>query len=473
MPDDGGVHDERRAVPRRCGTSSRRSGATPAPAATCGTRGPTPTWPAGSGSSSRRRAADLDRRDRRQRQPVRLVGSTRRPADAVRHRQPLRLGPARRRRTTGRSAIVSRAPRRRRAARRAASTPGRPIGVAAFAEEEGSRFGVACLGSRLLTGALDPERALRAARPRRGHARRGDGRGRARTRRRSAPTRTGWPASAPSSSCTSSRAARWPTWTRRSAWRSAIWPHGRWRLDFTGEGNHAGTTRWPTGATRCSPSRTPCWPPNKEARLRGGARHRRPGRRCEPNATNAIPSPVSRLAGRAGRRPATPWTALVDGDPARGRRSGPRRDGTAVTMTAESVTPAVAVRRRAASSRLARRCSAARRCCRPAPGTTPACWPRHVPTAMLFVRNPTGVSHAPAEHATDADCAAGVAALADGARGAGVPPVTRYQRASTPGSAPAAGRRADVLIEVADGRFTAVTPGRAGRAPPTRSPAPA
>ena len=37
----------------------------------------------------------------------------------------------------------------------------------------------------------------------------------------------------------------------------------------------------------------------------------------------------------------------------------------------------------------------------------------HVPTAMLFVRNPSGVSHSPAEYATDADCAAGVAALAD------------------------------------------------------------
>ena len=37
----------------------------------------------------------------------------------------------------------------------------------------------------------------------------------------------------------------------------------------------------------------------------------------------------------------------------------------------------------------------------------------HVPTAMLFVRNPTGVSHAPTEYATDIDCAAGVEALAD------------------------------------------------------------
>ena len=36
-----------------------------------------------------------------------------------------------------------------------------------------------------------------------------------------------------------------------------------------------------------------------------------------------------------------------------------------------------------------------------------------IPTAMLFVRNPTGVSHSPAEHAEEDDCLAGVAALAD------------------------------------------------------------
>ncbi|HSZ41489.1 MAG TPA: M20/M25/M40 family metallo-hydrolase [Trebonia sp.] len=34
-----------------------------------------------------------------------------------------------------------------------------------------------------------------------------------------------------------------------------------------------------------------------------------------------------------------------------------------------------------------------------------------LPTAMLFVRNPTGVSHSPQETATAADCAAGAAAL--------------------------------------------------------------
>ena len=31
---------------------------------------------------------------------------------------------------------------------------------------------------------------------------------------------------------------------------------------------------------------------------------------------------------------------------------------------------------------------------------------------MLFVRNPSGVSHSPAEHADPADCVAGVHALA-------------------------------------------------------------
>ena len=36
-----------------------------------------------------------------------------------------------------------------------------------------------------------------------------------------------------------------------------------------------------------------------------------------------------------------------------------------------------------------------------------------IPTAMVFVRNPTGVSHSPDEHAETADCLAGVEALAD------------------------------------------------------------
>ena len=44
-------------------------------------------------------------------------------------------------------------------------TPSRPVAVVAFEEEEGSRFGIACLGSKLVTGAVDPESALRLAPP--------------------------------------------------------------------------------------------------------------------------------------------------------------------------------------------------------------------------------------------------------------------------------------------------------------------
>jgi len=36
-----------------------------------------------------------------------------------------------------------------------------------------------------------------------------------------------------------------------------------------------------------------------------------------------------------------------------------------------------------------------------------------IPSAMLFVRNPTGVSHSPSEHAEMPDCLAGVDALAE------------------------------------------------------------
>src|SRR5690606_20254835 len=38
------------------------------------------------------------------------------------------------------------------------ATPRRPVAVAVFAAEEGARFGVPCLGSGLLTGAVEPDR---------------------------------------------------------------------------------------------------------------------------------------------------------------------------------------------------------------------------------------------------------------------------------------------------------------------------
>ena len=80
-----------------------------------------------------------------------------------------------------------------------------------------------------------------------------------------------------------------------------------------------------------------------------------------------------------------------------------------------------------------------------------------IPTAMVFVRNPTGISHSPDEHAETADCLAGVDALAD--------VLSELARRSARMTAYLLERawlgdafRDDVLVEVEDGRFTSVTP---------------
>jgi len=46
------------------------------------------------------------------------------------------------------------------ALRAAGLQPARPVGVVNFGDEEGARFGIACAGSRMVTGALARDRAL-------------------------------------------------------------------------------------------------------------------------------------------------------------------------------------------------------------------------------------------------------------------------------------------------------------------------
>jgi N-carbamoyl-L-amino-acid hydrolase len=286
-------------------------------------------------------------------------------------------------------------------------TPARPLAVAVFTEEEGSRFGLACLGSRLLTGAITAERAL-ALRDR-AEVTLGD----AMAAAGADPAQVG---------PDPDRVARIAAFVelhveqgRRLADEgapvgiaSAIWPHGRWRLEFRGEGNHAGTTRM---GDRRDPMLTLAYTvlaANKEARLAGA--HATVGRvQVAPNATNAVPSSATAwLDARAADEPTL--AAVVDAIGARAsERAG--RDGTSVAVTAESTSP---------QTEFSAELIATLRAVLPAAPVLPTgaghdagVLAGHVPTAMLFVRNPTGVSHAPAESATDADCAAGVTALAD------------------------------------------------------------
>ncbi len=284
--------------------------------------------------------------------------------------------------------------------------PRRPVAVAVFVEEEGSRFGLACLGTRLLVGAVDPEKARTLTDP--------DGVTLAQAVADAGgdPDRLG---------PDPERLARIGVFVELHVEQgrglvdlgapvgvaSGIWPHGRWRLDVTGRGDHAGTTRM---ADRRDPMLTAAYAvlaANKEARLRGA--HATVGRlRVHPNATNAVPSKVSCwLDARAASEETL--TGLVEA--VRGRVADrAARDGTEIVLTAESVSPAVefdpVLRDRLAALLDDAPVLAT------AAGHDAGILAAHVPTAMLFVRNPTGVSHDPAEHATDADCAAGVAALA-------------------------------------------------------------
>jgi beta-ureidopropionase / N-carbamoyl-L-amino-acid hydrolase len=278
----------------------------------------------------------------------------------------------------------------------------RPVGVVAFTEEEGSRFGVACLGSRLLTGALDPERAA-ALRDR-------DGVTLAEAMKSGGvdgalgpdPARLSGIGTFVELHIEQGRALTAPVGVA-----SAIWPHGRWRVDIAGQGNHAGTTRM---ADRRDPMLTFAYTvlaANKEARLKGG--HATVGRvSVEPNATNAIPSRVTAwLDARApDRSTLDDLVAAISGRVT--ERAG--RDGTNVTMAPGSLSPVVDFHT-GLRDRIAALLGGAPVLPTGA-GHDAGVLAGHVPTAMLFVRNPTGISHAPEESATDVDCAAGVEALA-------------------------------------------------------------
>jgi N-carbamoyl-L-amino-acid hydrolase len=150
---------------------------------------------------------------------------------------------------------------------------------------------------------------------------------------------------------------------------------------------------------------------NKQARL-SGARATFGRLDVHPNGTNAVPSSVT--AWLDARAQSSDDLAAMLATVGRMTAERAERDGTAVEVAVESLSPAVefdaALGRRVASQ--------------PDGSTWPviATMAGHdagvlstagVPTAMLFVRNPTGVSHAPAEHADMADCLAGVAALTD------------------------------------------------------------
>jgi N-carbamoyl-L-amino-acid hydrolase len=131
-----------------------------------------------------------------------------------------------------------------------------------------------------------------------------------------------------------------------------------------------------------------------------------------PNGTNAVPSLVR--AWLDARAESEEQLAELLQAVERRAQDQATRDGTALKVIAESASGAVTF-----DPDLAARLAA---------GHDGGEWPiiptaaghdagilaqAGIPTAMLFVRNPSGISHSPEEKATMSDCLAGVEALAD------------------------------------------------------------
>ncbi len=282
--------------------------------------------------------------------------------------------------------------------------PARPIAIANFVDEEGARFGIACAGSQLATGDLAADRVL-GRKDRDGITMAEAMTARGRDPRGVGPS--GWLDDVGAFVELHVEQGRHLVHTDDAVGvATAIWPHGRWRLDFCGVADHAGATRMadrrdPMGGYAATVLAARRLATDADARATFGRLE------VEPGGTNAIPS---RVRAWLDARAATEGELerLVDGIVADARRAA-ESDGTTVELVAESVSPAVEfdvpLRDRLAALLDAPVLPTGA-------GHDAGVLSRHVPTAMLFVRNPTGVSHSPAEHAEEADCEAGVEALA-------------------------------------------------------------
>ena len=274
----------------------------------------------------------------------------------------------------------------------------RDVAVVAFAEEEGARFGIACLGSRLMTGAIDADRARQLS-------------DRAGISLEDAMRRSGIDPSGLGAD--SRRLEQIETFLELHIEQGralvdlesalglgeAIWPHGRWRLDFSGRADHAGTTRMEDrDDPMLSYARTALAVSEHAAAHDARATFGR--LQLEPNATNAIPSRVTAwLDARAASD--QELSSLVDSIPTM----------PSLVVTAESVSSAVTFDPdlRARVSKVLGGPPAVPTAAGHDAGILASCG---IPTAMIFVRNPSGVSHSPAEYVGPEDCEAGVEALA-------------------------------------------------------------
>jgi N-carbamoyl-L-amino-acid hydrolase len=280
-------------------------------------------------------------------------------------------------------------------------TPSSPIGVVNFVDEEGARFGVSCAGSRMITGVLGADRAqaLRDA----------DGVTMAEAMRAAGrqPAHLGADPEALRRigsfiELHIEQGRGLIDLGRPVGVGNRLWAHGRWRIEIPGEANHAGTTRLSDrrdAVIGCA-----------HAVLAARAAAEAHGSLATVGKISIQPGGVNAIA-----RSATVWLDARAAEESMLRATVAQIEeqvaGSGAAVTEESWTPQTAFDD-ALVARLASLLDGAPVMSTGAGHDAGILANAGLPAAMIFVRNPTGVSHSPAEWAEPEDCLAGVAALA-------------------------------------------------------------
>lgn len=286
--------------------------------------------------------------------------------------------------------------------------PQRSLAIAVFPEEEGSRFGLPCLGSRLLTGKVsaDKARSLTDA----------DGDTLADVFQRGGidPAHIGRDDEA------LGRIGKFVELhieqgrglidlNQPFAVGSSILGHGRWRVRVQGQGNHAGTTRMQDRTDPVVAAAAMVGAVSTLAHEVDDARATVGRFEPFPGGTNVIASEVNFWLDA--RHPDDAVTRSLVGRITAACTALAETFGCTITVTEESLSPTVdfdADLTRELASLLPGA---------PLLGTgaghDAGILAEFVPSGMLFTRNPSGISHSPEEHADDADADLSAIALAD------------------------------------------------------------
>ncbi len=290
--------------------------------------------------------------------------------------------------------------------------PRRALAIAVFPEEEGSRFGVACLGSRLLTGALDPDKA-RKLKDADGNTYADVAAANGQDPRFIGADRKTLQQLGLFVELHVEQGRGLADLDQPVAIGSSILGHGRWKLSVHGQGNHAGTTLM-------KDRKDPMIAAAKiMIGIRDTARNYRDARATVgrlqpvPGGTNVIASRVDMWIDV--RHPRDQVTAALVESIHLNAQVIAAEENCTVTFGVESLSPTVHFDTGLRDH--------LQNLLPDAPvldtgaGHDAGVLAGHIPTAMLFVRNPTGISHSPEELVEEQDAEAGALALADALAG--------------------------------------------------------